>query len=71
MEIFKNGTKAYVAIKKTEAIKPTSKVDALTIANKYFKTRKDDLEIQSGTIKGDTLTIGKGNVWVVSRKEKA
>lgn len=67
MEIFKNGTKAYVAIYKTEA----SSAEALTIANKHFKTRKDDLEIQSGTIKGDTLTIGKGKVWVVSRKERS
>lgn len=67
MEIYKSGQKSYVAIPKTEA----NKTEAVRIANRFFKEKLDSLEVTSGTIKAETLTIGKGKVWVISRREKA
>ena len=57
--------KAYVAVSKD-----CNKDRALTIANRYFKTKKDLLKIQSGQImSGGVLNIGcKGDTWVISKK---
>ena len=65
MELFRNGRTSYVAIAKETA----SKRDALIIANRYFKTSKDNLVVKNGTVKGDSLAIGRGNHWVIARKE--
>lgn len=57
--------KTYIAVDKVF----NTKGEALTVANRYFKTRKDNLEIKSGKLVGETLEIGvKGDLWVVSRK---
>lgn len=57
--------KTYVAVDKVF----NTKKEAITIANRYFKTKKDNLEVESGKVSGQTLEIGvKGDVWVVSRK---
>lgn len=67
--IFKAGKRTYFVIPKS---KGTSDA-VIKIANRYFKARKMDLEIQSGKMLDDeTVKIGcKGDVWVVSRKGKA
>ena len=66
MKIFKAGHKTYIAVSK--ALK---KPDALTYANKYFKAKKAYLRLQEGQINGDELDVGvKGDVWVVSRRER-
>lgn len=65
MFVDENG-KTYVAIDKVF----NTKSEAVTIANRYFKTKKNLLTVQSGKVSGETLEIGvKGDVWVVSRKE--
>lgn len=60
--------RTYIAI-----LKDCTKRQALTRANKHFKTKISDLHVVSGRITDDgELEIGygiKGNVWVVSRKE--
>ena len=68
MEVYKNGRTAYVAIPRN-----MSRKDAITKANEYLKVKVEDLEIGIGHIKDDTLTIRRrgGNVWVISRREKA
>lgn len=71
MEIYKNeiNGKTYVTVNKEH-----TRAEALKIANNHFKTKKDNLIIQSGmTNKNkDMLSVGvRGNVWVISRREKA
>lgn len=66
MEIFKSGRKSFVTVDKIDA----TKSEAIKIANRFFKEKIERLEVTSGTIKGETLHIGKGNVWVVSRRER-
>lgn len=67
-EIYKSDDgRTFIAISKT-----FKKDYAITVANKYFKKKKSDLEIRSGKVTGNTLEIGvKGDRWVISRREKA
>lgn len=66
MEIYKAGNKTYIAISKD-----LKKSEALTYANGYFKAKKDHLRVQEGHLRGDELEVGvKGDVWVVSRRER-
>lgn len=74
MEIFKSGRRTFVTVFKTEA----NKAEAVKIANKHFKVKLENLEVENGFVEGDDLTIfypfqkKKSNVWVVSkRREKA
>lgn len=62
-----DNNKAYVAVCKDSCTKDK----AITVANRYFKTKKDLLKIQSGQImSGGVLNIGcKGDTWVISKKE--
>ena len=68
MEIFKNGNKTYVVMPKS-----LTRDKALKEANNHFKTKKENLVIESGKMKdAETVEIGKkGYLWVVSRKGKA
>ena len=53
--------------------KEVNREKALKIANSHYKTKLNNLEIQSGKmLDEDTVQIGcKGDVWVISRREKA
>lgn len=65
MEIYKSERKAFVVISR----KGTKKDDAVRIANKYFKTSLEGLEVRTGYVEGDALYLGgKADMWVVSRK---
>ncbi len=68
MEIFKAIGKnmTYAVIAKDKATKD----EALRIANTHFKTKLDNLNIQSGSVDGEDLYLGKGEVWAISKKER-
>ena len=68
MEIFKNGKKSYVVMPKS-----LTRDQALKEANRHIKTKKADLEIQSGRmLDAETVVIGKkGYLWVISRRKIA
>ena len=58
--------KTYVAVDKVFS----TKKEAVTIANRYFKTKKDLLKVESGKVTGQILEVGvQGDVWVVYKKE--
>ena len=65
---FKNGNRSFYVISKE-----VNREKALKIANSHYKTKLNNLEIQSGKmLDEDTVQIGcKGDVWVISRREKA
>ena len=67
--IFKNGNRTFYVVSKKEG----SADKAAKIANGYFKTAINKLEVQSGKlIDEETVKIGcKGDLWVISRKGKA
>ena len=61
--------KTYLAFIKSESTKDM----AIKSANAHFKTKKDNLRVQSGRIleNGDLEVGVRGGWWVVSRKERA
>ena len=67
--VYTDGKRSYVAVSKTY-----SKDEAITIANEHFKTKKSNLEIQSGKALKNRLEFdvnGQNSCWIVSRRCKA
>lgn len=58
--------RTYIAVAKENC----SKEEAIKVANRHFKIKKNLLEVQSGKLNKDNdLEIGvRGDLWVVSRK---
>lgn len=66
-EIYKAGRRTYLVLSKS-----FPKEEAIKDANLHFKTKKSNLIVQSGRLKGNDLFIEKtGVVWVISKKGKA
>ena len=67
--IFKNGMRSFFVIAKAAG----TQKEALRKANEHFKTKMENLEIQSGKmLDAETVKIGcKGDQWIISRKGKA
>lgn len=67
MNIYKAGRKSFLVISKS-----FPRDEAISIANRHFKTKRSNLVVQSGRISGDDLFIEKtGSVWAISKKGKA
>ena len=67
MNIYKAGRKTFVVISKS-----FPKDEAISIANRHFKTKRSNLVVQMGKLSGDNLFIEKtGSVWAISKKGKA
>ena len=70
MIIYKIGRKSYIPVSMSY-----SKDEAIKFANRHFKKKKDQLQVEYGSIEGTELVISKKKkgsvVWVISRKENS
>lgn len=70
MIIYKIGRKSYIPVSMSYP-----KNEAIKFANRHFKKKKDQLQVEYGFFEGTELVISKKKkgsvVWVISRKENS